>query len=64
MNAINLDGGGSATLVLNGTLANFPSDHCTNAPMWRCARKVSTVICAHEPECKPSCVNGKCELGK
>lgn len=27
VNAINLDGGGSATLVLNGTLANYPSDH-------------------------------------
>ncbi|XP_042336553.1 N-acetylglucosamine-1-phosphodiester alpha-N-acetylglucosaminidase isoform X3 [Sceloporus undulatus] len=28
INAINLDGGGSATLVLNGTLASYPSDHC------------------------------------
>lgn len=27
INAINLDGGGSATLVLNGTLANYPSEH-------------------------------------
>lgn len=27
INAINLDGGGSATLVLNGTLASYPSDH-------------------------------------
>lgn len=26
-NAINLDGGGSATLVLNETLASYPSDH-------------------------------------
>ncbi|XP_052052362.1 N-acetylglucosamine-1-phosphodiester alpha-N-acetylglucosaminidase isoform X3 [Apodemus sylvaticus] len=28
VNAINLDGGGSATFVLNGTLASYPSDHC------------------------------------
>jgi len=27
INAINLDGGGSATLVLNGTLASYPSEH-------------------------------------
>lgn len=27
VNAINLDGGGSATFVLNGTLASYPSDH-------------------------------------
>lgn len=27
INAVNLDGGGSATLVLNGTLASYPSDH-------------------------------------
>ena len=26
VNAINLDGGGSATTVLNGTLVNYPSD--------------------------------------
>ncbi|XP_038942186.1 N-acetylglucosamine-1-phosphodiester alpha-N-acetylglucosaminidase isoform X1 [Rattus norvegicus] len=29
VNAINLDGGGSATFVLNGTLASYPSDHWT-----------------------------------
>lgn len=27
VNAINLDGGGSSTLVYNGTLVNYPSDH-------------------------------------
>lgn len=27
VNAINLDGGGSATFVRNGTLASYPSDH-------------------------------------
>ncbi len=26
VNAINVDGGGSATLVLNDTLVNYPSD--------------------------------------
>jgi N-acetylglucosamine-1-phosphodiester alpha-N-acetylglucosaminidase len=26
VNAINLDGGGSATLLVNGTLVNYPSD--------------------------------------
>uniref|UniRef100_A0A3Q2TBS1 N-acetylglucosamine-1-phosphodiester alpha-N-acetylglucosaminidase n=1 Tax=Fundulus heteroclitus TaxID=8078 RepID=A0A3Q2TBS1_FUNHE len=28
VNAINLDGGGSATYVVNGSLASYPSDHC------------------------------------
>lgn len=27
INAINLDGGGSATYVKNGVLASYPSDH-------------------------------------
>jgi len=26
VNAINLDGGGSATMVVNGTVVNYPSD--------------------------------------
>lgn len=26
VNAINLDGGGSATFVVNGTVVNYPSD--------------------------------------
>ena len=26
VNAINLDGGGSSTFVVNGTLSNYPSD--------------------------------------
>ncbi|KAF5905705.1 N-acetylglucosamine-1-phosphodiester alpha-N-acetylglucosaminidase-like [Clarias magur] len=66
INAINLDGGGSSTFVLNGTLANFPSDKCDEN--WRCPRAVSTVLCAHEPLCQPedcsqhgTCVNGQCE---
>nr|XP_056722571.1 N-acetylglucosamine-1-phosphodiester alpha-N-acetylglucosaminidase [Euleptes europaea] len=66
VNAINLDGGGSATLVLNGTLANYPSDHCQPDPMWRCPRQISTVMCVHEPSCHPQDCSGhgKCVLGE
>ncbi|XP_038618636.1 N-acetylglucosamine-1-phosphodiester alpha-N-acetylglucosaminidase [Tachyglossus aculeatus] len=67
VNAINLDGGGSATFVVNGTLANYPSDHCREDSMWRCPRSVSTVVCVHEPRCQPPdcsghghCVQGAC----
>ncbi|NXD01564.1 NAGPA acetylglucosaminidase, partial [Certhia familiaris] len=67
INAINLDGGGSATLVLNGTLANYPSEHCSFDSMWRCPRSISTVVCVHEPGCDPPdcsghglCVGGHC----
>ncbi|CAO2641911.1 N-acetylglucosamine-1-phosphodiester alpha-N-acetylglucosaminidase [Lemmus lemmus] len=67
VNAINLDGGGSATFVLNGSLASYPSDHCQDN-MWRCPRHVSTVVCVHEPHCQPpncsghgTCVDGHCE---
>uniref|UniRef100_K7GAQ7 N-acetylglucosamine-1-phosphodiester alpha-N-acetylglucosaminidase n=1 Tax=Pelodiscus sinensis TaxID=13735 RepID=K7GAQ7_PELSI len=66
VNAINLDGGGSATLVLNGTLASYPSDHCKLDAMWRCPRSVSTVMCVHEPACEPpDCSgHGRCVLGE
>ncbi|XP_074014864.1 N-acetylglucosamine-1-phosphodiester alpha-N-acetylglucosaminidase [Numenius arquata] len=67
INAINLDGGGSATLVLNGTLASYPSEHCSFDSMWRCPRRISTVLCVHEPACEPAdcsghgdCVAGAC----
>ncbi|XP_053413374.1 N-acetylglucosamine-1-phosphodiester alpha-N-acetylglucosaminidase isoform X2 [Nycticebus coucang] len=67
VNAINLDGGGSATFVLNGTLASYPSDHCQDN-MWRCPRSVSTVVCVHEPRCQPpdchghgTCIAGRCQ---
>ncbi|XP_041046049.1 N-acetylglucosamine-1-phosphodiester alpha-N-acetylglucosaminidase isoform X3 [Carcharodon carcharias] len=65
INAINLDGGGSATLTLNGSLASYPSDHCSSDPMWRCPRAVSTVVCIHEPECVPADCSGHgdCLLG-
>ncbi|XP_042336552.1 N-acetylglucosamine-1-phosphodiester alpha-N-acetylglucosaminidase isoform X2 [Sceloporus undulatus] len=66
INAINLDGGGSATLVLNGTLASYPSDHCQFDAMWRCPRQISTVMCVHEPPCQPpDCSgHGHCSLGQ
>ncbi|XP_078689990.1 N-acetylglucosamine-1-phosphodiester alpha-N-acetylglucosaminidase-like [Branchiostoma floridae x Branchiostoma belcheri] len=68
VNAINLDGGGSATVVMDGTVANYPSDHCADNPAWRCARAVSTALCVHSLDCEPAncsghgkCVNGECQ---
>ncbi|XP_072169592.1 N-acetylglucosamine-1-phosphodiester alpha-N-acetylglucosaminidase-like [Diadema setosum] len=65
-NAINLDGGGSTTLIINGTMVNIPSDICTNST-YRCPRKVSTIVCVHEPWCNPrdcsnhgDCIRGEC----
>ena len=48
VNAINLDGGGSATVVVNGETVNYPSDECSNeygVPMTTCQRPVTTVAC-------------------
>ncbi|XP_061573340.1 N-acetylglucosamine-1-phosphodiester alpha-N-acetylglucosaminidase [Cololabis saira] len=66
INAINLDGGGSSTYVMNGSLASYPSDHCTSDGRWRCERDVSTVLCVHQ-RCESAdcnghgdCVNGRC----
>ncbi|XP_078607150.1 N-acetylglucosamine-1-phosphodiester alpha-N-acetylglucosaminidase-like [Branchiostoma floridae x Branchiostoma japonicum] len=52
VNAINLDGGGSATFVLDGTVANYPADHCNDNhnQTWHCPREVSTILCAHDPD--------------
>ncbi|XP_060601860.1 N-acetylglucosamine-1-phosphodiester alpha-N-acetylglucosaminidase-like [Ruditapes philippinarum] len=63
VNAINLDGGGSSTLVMNNTLVNHPSDKCGK---YNCARKVSTILCVHEPHClsKDCSGHGVCELGE
>ncbi|CAC5374275.1 NAGPA [Mytilus coruscus] len=67
VNAINLDGGGSATYVVNGTLVNYPTDKCSDNEKFNCARKVSTILCVHEVECTPldcsghgTCKDGKC----
>ncbi|KAK3085444.1 hypothetical protein FSP39_003398, partial [Pinctada imbricata] len=68
VNAINLDGGGSSTYVVNGTVVNYPSDQCKDDRRFNCERIVSTVVCVHEPECSPldcsghgTCVLGTCE---
>uniref|UniRef100_A0A1A8CXF3 N-acetylglucosamine-1-phosphodiester alpha-N-acetylglucosaminidase n=1 Tax=Nothobranchius kadleci TaxID=1051664 RepID=A0A1A8CXF3_NOTKA len=67
INAINLDGGGSSTYVVNGSLASYPSDHCKSDSKWRCSREVSTVLCVHKRRCQPAncsgngeCVDGHC----
>uniref|UniRef100_A0A8C7ZGJ1 N-acetylglucosamine-1-phosphodiester alpha-N-acetylglucosaminidase n=1 Tax=Oryzias sinensis TaxID=183150 RepID=A0A8C7ZGJ1_9TELE len=71
VNAINLDGGGSSTCVINGSLASYPSDHCTSDNRWRCGRDVSTIFCVHQKSCKPEncsghgeCVGGLCRCGR
>ncbi|KAG7272002.1 hypothetical protein CRUP_012022 [Coryphaenoides rupestris] len=67
INAINLDGGGSSTFVVNSSLASYPSDHCHPDSRWRCARAVSTILCVHPRRCTPGdcgghgeCVEGVC----
>ncbi|XP_074540062.1 N-acetylglucosamine-1-phosphodiester alpha-N-acetylglucosaminidase-like [Halichoeres trimaculatus] len=67
INAINLDGGGSSTYVVNGVLASYPSDACKPDNRWRCARPISTVLCIHQRRCQPKncsghgkCVDGRC----
>ncbi|KAM9851820.1 N-acetylglucosamine-1-phosphodiester alpha-N-acetylglucosaminidase [Aulostomus maculatus] len=67
INAINLDGGGSSTYVVDGSLASYPSDHCKPDNRWRCARRVSTILCVHGRRCQPAncsghgdCVDGRC----
>ncbi|XP_067094991.1 N-acetylglucosamine-1-phosphodiester alpha-N-acetylglucosaminidase [Osmerus mordax] len=69
INAINLDGGGSSTYVVNGSLASYPSDPCTQSDhKWLCPRPVSTILCVHQPLCQPedcsghgACVDGNCQ---
>ncbi|ESO95068.1 hypothetical protein LOTGIDRAFT_188920, partial [Lottia gigantea] len=65
VNAINLDGGGSTTTVINHTLVNYPSDKCADGT-FSCEREISTILCVHEPECQPNDCNqhGHCVLGK
>ncbi len=66
VNAVNLDGGGSATTVVDGTAVSDMSDACP-APcicpisdsfqclsychLLRCPRAITTIACAHEPLC-------------
>ncbi|XP_054478172.1 N-acetylglucosamine-1-phosphodiester alpha-N-acetylglucosaminidase-like [Anoplopoma fimbria] len=54
INAINLDGGGSSSFVVNGTLASYPPDICESDSRWRCARRVSTILCVHQRRCQPA----------
>ncbi|XP_055358991.1 N-acetylglucosamine-1-phosphodiester alpha-N-acetylglucosaminidase isoform X2 [Betta splendens] len=68
INAINLDGGGSSTFVVDGSLASYPSDHCDNDERWCCERRVSTILCVHPRRCQPSncsgngdCIDGRCQ---
>ncbi|XP_071785884.1 N-acetylglucosamine-1-phosphodiester alpha-N-acetylglucosaminidase-like [Asterias amurensis] len=65
VNAINLDGGGSATYVINGTVVSYSTDECADR-VYRCPRAVSTILCVHEPECDPpNCNNhGECVMGE
>lgn len=69
VNAINLNGGGSSTLVINKTLTNYPSNVCYKDGGKRlCSIEVSSVLCVHMPDkCIPgiSCSgNGHCNKGK
>jgi hypothetical protein len=53
VNAINLDGGGSATTVVNGTVMSAASDTCIDDPRFKCPRPVSTILCVR-PAQKPT----------
>jgi hypothetical protein len=52
VNAINLDGGGSATMTQNHTLVSEPSWKCVDPPYnssayYRCEKRVSSITCIH-----------------
>jgi exopolysaccharide biosynthesis protein len=50
-NAVNLDGGGSSTTVLEDQMVNYPSDLCVDsipAQTIRCERPVSSIVCIHD----------------
>ncbi|XP_022092205.1 N-acetylglucosamine-1-phosphodiester alpha-N-acetylglucosaminidase-like [Acanthaster planci] len=65
INAINLDGGGSSTYVINGTVVSYATDECEDR-VFRCQRQVSTILCVHEPDCDPSdcSSHGECVMGE
>jgi hypothetical protein len=52
--AINLDGGGSSAMAVDGVLVNYPSDmrppSCDPSGLYQCERPVSTALCIHEVE--------------
>lgn len=63
VNAINLDGGGSATVTYNDTVINYPSEHCAeDGGAYRCQHLLSSILCVHSVcECEHgTCVNNKC----
>jgi N-acetylglucosamine-1-phosphodiester alpha-N-acetylglucosaminidase len=52
-NAVNLDGGGSATAVLENTCVNMPTDPCTSSDPnfeFHCERPVSSLVCIEDPQ--------------
>jgi exopolysaccharide biosynthesis protein len=64
VNAINLDGGGSCTVIENGSLINYVSDRCPGSDiessMSRCERRVTTITCIHDgPEQNSNEMNWK-----
>eukprot|EP00116_Pleurobrachia_bachei_P002899 sb/3463161/ len=64
VNAVNLDGGSSATVAYNTTLINYPSEHCpTEGGAYRCERALSSILCVHaECTCEHgTCVHNVCE---
>lgn len=76
VNAINLDGGGSVNVAVNGTVVNYPSDECAYPnQQFHCERAVTTLTCIHkhprkttvEPQspphddCPPPQVCGECK---
>ncbi|XP_072037267.1 N-acetylglucosamine-1-phosphodiester alpha-N-acetylglucosaminidase-like [Amphiura filiformis] len=68
VNAVNLDGGGSSTLVYKGVVINYPTDVCVESD-FTCSRPVAHIACVHEPNCSSSadcrneharCIAGEC----
>ena len=56
-NAVNLDGGGSSTVVQDDRMVNYPSDLCPNSmptKSVRCERPVSSIVCIHDAIVSPS----------
>jgi len=69
VNAINLDGGGSSTLVVNGTVINYPSDtRQINNISYGVEHQVSTILCIHDIPCDCSdngyCYRGRCSCNE